>query len=320
MWLDLVAGVILAIFATVGAARGALKAGTGLFALLTGYLVAILAAPSLGPPLAKALDISELLALPLGGTLAFAAGYVSVALIGWILQRAKAHPDERRSPRDRFLGGVFGAVRGGLIVLLVSWLALWLDALRETGGDVPMPSVAGSAAAALTGEVVEAGVGAAFGDEAAGRVVARIAARPGAAIAGLEEVLENLNVTALRSDKMFWTYVEHGNVSAALNRSSFQQVAHDPLLRGQLADLGLVNEDAAEDAGVFRDEVGVVLEEVGPRIKGLRNDPELQALVEDPEVVALLQSGDTFGLLRHPGFRDLVARVTSQPPGGAQAL
>lgn len=320
MWLDLVALVILAIFAAIGMARGALKAGTGLFALMIGYGCAILAASAVAPLVAETLDVSELVALPLGGTLAFAVGYISVALIGWILQRMTAHPDEERSPRDRFVGAVFGAVRGGLIVLMVSWLALWLDALRETGGDVPMPSVAGSAVAALTGEVVEAGVGAAFGDEPAGRVLARFAARPGAAITGLEGVLENQNVTGLRADEMFWTYVEHGNVSAALNRSSFQQVADDAVLRDQLAELGLVDEEAAEDAGVFRDDVEEVLREVGPRIKGLRNDPQLQALVDDPEVVALLQSGDTFGLLRHQGFRDLVSRVTSQPEGGAQAL
>lgn len=317
MWLDLLALGILAIFALVGAARGALKAGMGLLALLVGYLAAILLAPHIGPSLSEALGVSEFLALPLGGTLAFIGGFGAVSLLGALLRRLAARHDDDPSPRDRFLGAVFGAVRGGLVVLLISWLALWLDALRASGGDVPVPSVEGSAAAALTGEVVEAGIGAAMGDEPGGRLAARIAARPAAAMADFEQVLENRNIEALRSDEMFWTYVEYGNVDAALNRGSFRSVANDPSLRGRLAGLGLVDDEAAEDPFAFREDVADVLAEVGPRIRGLKNDPELQALVEDPQVVAMLQSGDTIGLLRHPGFQQLVDRVTSQQPEDA---
>lgn len=317
MWLDLLALVILVVFAIIGAARGPLRAGMGLLALIVGYLAAILLAPMFGPAVSNALGVSEWLALPLGGTLAFAAGYGGIALLAFLLRRFGGRHDDERTPRDIFLGAIFGVVRGGLVVLLVSWLALWLDALRATGGDVPIPSVEGSAAATLTGGVVEAGVGAALGDDPAGRVAARIAARPGAAIADLEAVLENRSVEELRGDVMFWTYVEHGNVDAALNRMSFRRAANDASLRDQLAGLGLVNPESAEDPMAFRDDVAAVLYEVGPRLRGLKNDPGLQALVEDPQVVAMLQSGDTMGLLRHPGFRELVDRVTSQP--GADA-
>lgn len=317
MWLDLLALAILVVFAIIGAARGPLRAGMGLLALVVGYLAAILLAPFLGPLVSNALGVSEWLALPLGGTLAFAAGYGGIALLAFLLRRFGGRHDDGRTPRDIFLGAVFGAVRGGLVVLLVSWLALWLDALRATGGEVPIPTVEGSAAAALTGGVVEAGVGAALGDDPAGRMAARIAARPGAAIAELEDLLENPNVEALRGDAMFWTYVEHGNVDAATNRMSFLQVANDGSLRDQLAEIGLVNPESAQDPVAFRDDMARVLDQVGPRIRGLRNDPGLQALVEDPQVVAMLQSGDTMGLLRHPGFRELVDRVTSQPAADA---
>lgn len=318
MWLDLLALVILAIFAAMGAVRGALRAGTALFALVVGYLAAILLAPALGPRVGEALGTAAWLALPLGGTLAFFGGYAFVALAGALLRRlAERHGDDEKSARDRFLGGVFGALRGGLVVLLVSWLALWLDALRETGGQVPMPAVSGSAAAAITGDVVEAGVGAALRDQPGGRVVARIASRPGAAISNMEAVMESESIAGLRSDPLFWTYVEHDNVDAALNRASFRLLATDPDLRRQLANLGLVSPEAAADARVFREDVSDVLGAVGPRIRGLRDDPELRALVEDPQVVAMLQSGDTMGLLRHPGFRDLVERVTSRSAGAA---
>ena len=320
MWLDLLALAILAVFAIIGAARGSLRAGMGLLALVVGYTAAILLAPALGPGVSGWLGVSEWLALPLGGTLGFAAGYGAVAVLGALLRRFAARHRDERTPRDIFLGALFGAVRGSLVVLLVSWLVLWIDALRATGADVPIPEISGSAVAALTGEVVEAGIGAALGDEPAGRVAARIASRPGAAMADLVEVLDNPNLEGLKGDTLFWTYVEHGNVDAALNRMSFRRIAQDPALRGQLAGLALVGPEAADDPRAFRDDVAAVLEEVGPRIRGLSSDPELQALMDDPQVVAMVQSGDTMGLLRHPGFRSLVDRVTSQQGEGASRV
>ena len=131
--------------------------------------------------------------------------------------------------------------------------------------------------------------------------MARIAARPAVALEDVQAVLEDRNIASLRSDAMFWTYVEHGNVDAAMNRAAFQRLTRDPVLRTRLVDLGLVDPAAADDPKVFRRDVGVVLKQVGPRLRGLRNDPELQALLEDPQVVAMVQSGDTIGLLSHPG-------------------
>ena len=87
----------------------------------------------------------------------------------------------------------------------------------------------------------------------------------------------------------------------------------DDELRGRLADLGVVSEGAARDPARFRDDLIAVLREVGPRVRGLRDDPAVQELVQDPEVVAMVHAGDTMGLLAHPGFRSLVERVAAQP-------
>ena len=62
----------------------------------------------------------------------------------------RRHLEQPRSAPDRVGGGLIGATYGVLLSVLIAWLALWLDALRETGGDVPMPSVAGSTRNAVT--------------------------------------------------------------------------------------------------------------------------------------------------------------------------
>ena len=50
---------------------------------------------------------------------------------------------------------------------------------------------------------------------------------------------------------------------------------------------------------------------MGPRLRGLRDDPELARLMEDPEVVAMVEAGNTWALMGHSGFQQLVARVAS---------
>ena len=70
-----------------------------------------------------------------------------------------------------------------------------------------------------------------------------------------------------------------------------------------------MDEAAAADPRAFRLPAGDVLRQVGPRIRGLREDPAVQDLMRDPEVVAAVQSGDHLALMTHPGFQAVVARV-----------
>jgi hypothetical protein len=249
--------------------------------------------------------------MPVAGTAAFVLAFVAMGIVSAILRRLeRRRRDASRSPRDRFLGGAFGALRGALVVLLLSYLALWVDVLRTTGTVEAIPELGSSAAAAVTENVVEAGMQAALSDSGAGgRVVARMAARPGATLSDLQEVMEHPAIEEVRSDPLFWRYVEHGNVDAALNRRSFLYLTHDGALRRQLGDLGMIEAEAVDDPRQFREAAAEVLREVGPRIRGLREDPALRELLEDPEVVAMLQSGNHFALIGHPGFREVVART-----------
>jgi membrane protein required for colicin V production len=314
MWLDAIVIALLACFVTAGVLRGGLAAGMSLASIVVAYAVAILGATRAGPAVAEQLALPGILGAPLAGAVLFLVTYFAMGAVSALLKRRERERRQGpRSARDRFLGGCFGLLRGVLVVLLLSVLAIWLDALRAAGKAEFVPEIGASRAAAATESIVEAGVEAALSDAGAGgRFAARMAARPGASIEDLQAVLDNPHIGALQEDRLFWTYVENGAVEAALNQRSFLVVAHDDELRGQLAALGLIDEESRRDPQAFRATAGAVLREVGPRIRGLRNDPELQKLIEDPEVASLIRSGDTLALLGHPGFRTLVAYVADR--------
>jgi hypothetical protein len=171
-----------------------------------------------------------------------------------------------------------------------------------------------SAAAAITSTVVEAGIESALADSGrTGHVVARLAANPGSAVVDLQSVVANPHIIAVQQDARFWANVEAGAIGAALNTRSFINLSEDEELRHQMASVGLIDQQSAEAADLFRAAVGDVLREVGPRIRDLKNDPELTGLLDDPEVVAMVESGDTLGLMNHPRFRRLVSRVAADP-------
>jgi uncharacterized membrane protein required for colicin V production len=315
MWLNALALLILGWFAWKGARRGGLASGMGLTTLAVSYGAAIAAAPRLGPWISAQFEISEFFALPLAGSLGFAAAFgVMVAITAFACRRSAPADDEGRSIRDRFLGGAFGATRGALVVLLLSYLLLWIDALRVTGVAEGLPEMGDSMTAAITETVVEAVVESVLEDSGrAGHVMARLAARPGAALADLQAVVENRHITAVQSDGLFWANLEAGAVTAAINTRSFINLSNDAELREQMANIGLIDAEAADDPSRFRAAMDEVLREVAPRIRGLRNNPELHELLEDPEVVAMVESGDTFGLIGHPRIQALVASVAETP-------
>jgi hypothetical protein len=315
MWLDLLALTLVCVMAGIGWARGALATGLGLATLGAGYAAAIAAGPRFGPGLAWATGAPGLLGTALAGALAFLLAALGVALVGRRLRAAEARRiGLSRSLADRLGGGAFGALRGACAALLVSLLALWLDALPVGGAARLLPPLEPSSAAELTGRAVEAGTLAALGDDPGTRVLARVASRPAHSLADLEGVLADERVLALRDDAFFWMHVEQGDVDLALHRASFVRLARDRALRERLLALGLVGEEAARDPGAFADALAPVLAEAGPRLRALREDPQLQQLLADPELIERVQAGDHLGLLAHPGFRAVLARAMEGEP------
>jgi len=315
MWLDVLVIAILGWFSWAGVRQGGLAAGLGILTLIVAYGAAFITAPVLGTPIADGLGLSPLLGVPVAGSIAFLVAFVVMAIVSKLLRRrAGDADDEGRSLRDRFLGGAFGAVRGAFVVALLCYLALWVEALRLSGSGDGLPELGHSAAAAVTSSVVEAGIESALSESGrTGHVVAKLAANPGAAVVDLQSIVSNPHVVAVQQDMHFWANVEAGAIAAALNTRSFIRLSEDEELRHQMASIGMIDQDSAAEADVFRAAVGDVLREVGPRLRNLRNEPEIAGLLDDPEVVAMVESGNTIGLMNHPRFRRLVSRVASDP-------
>lgn len=315
MWLNAVAVVVLAACIAAGAWTGALATGLRIATLLLSYAAAVLLGPRLAPALGAQLGLAGLSATVTACSATFVGAYAVLGIAARFARRLGPRANAGRSPRDRFLGGCFGALRGVLLALMVSYVAMWFDALRATGAGAVVPEIGDSIAADLTSGVIESAIETAIDtSDPTGRFAARFASRPAVAAAELQGVVDDPKFAGLRGDAEFWNDVEQGHVDMATRRSSFMALARDAQLRQRLAHLGLVPDEAALDAEVFRQSFAQVLDQIGPRLRGLRDDPAMQELLADPAVVEMAQSGDTLGLLLHPKFRALVSRVGAEAP------
>jgi membrane protein required for colicin V production len=316
MWLDYLALGLLALFAVFGAIRGALATGLKLAVIVFAYAVSVLGASSLGPSVAAWFDLPPLLGTPVAGSILFVVAYALLGLGAWLAARAesRSRDGEPRSAGDRIGGALLGTVRGGMVVVLLGFLMLQLEGLRVAGGEAAamVPETGKSTLTHTTQAIVEGGGELVLGDDdAGGRVATRLLSHPAETVTGVQAVLDDPRIRALRDDDLFWTYLSNGNTEAALNRGSFLSIAHDESLRTNLADLGLVKGEAAADPRAFRNAIADVVAQIGPRVRGLMQDPEVHRLLDDPEIRTALETGDTVALLRHPGFQRLVSRVTA---------
>jgi len=316
MVLDLIfASILFAMFA-LGAWRGAVVSGSGLFGLIAGYAGGILAATHGSTWVAHTLVVAPLVAPAVAGTIGFFVVWIVVSSLADVLMAWDRERVERdgRSLFDRWLGGFFGLARGGLIVVLLAVLASWLDAARDmrvVSGLSAMPDAENSLLAQATGNLVEAAVSAAMADAGpVGDVVARLTARPGQALESVQAILEDERLVRMFEDRLFWTLISNDSIDYAMNRTAIRSIVNDPEMRGRFADLGLVGEEAREDVDAFRETMAGVLTEVGPKIQRLQNDPEMKALASDPEIMALVESGNTFALMNHPRIRRLVSHIS----------
>ncbi|MBY0399571.1 hypothetical protein K2X89_04705, partial [Myxococcota bacterium] len=266
---------------------------------------------------AAKLVVPALAAPAVAGTLGFAVAWLLASAAGGIAVAWDANRVEEggRGAVDRALGGCVGLLRGGLVVVLLSVLASWLDAARDLGaveGLASMPDAGRSSAVAASGALVESAVSSALSDSGpAGAMAARITARPAETLGSVQALLEDPRLGQIFEDRLVWTLITNDSVDHAMNRTAIRAIIDDPDLRGRFVELGLVGPEAREDPEVFRSAMAGVLSEVAPRVHRLQHDPELNQIAQDPEIIALVQGGDMVALMSHPSIRKLVERVSS---------
>lgn len=309
---DLLALLLLVAFGALGAWRGALESGFRLLALVAGYAIAAHTAVTAGGRFAEALGVAPWIGAPLAATAAFLASQVlfGIGAVGIRSAERRRLGESARSGADRALGAVLGFFRGSAVVLLIGWLLLFVDALRVAGVTAAAPDLSRAALPRVSGRVAEGTARAVLGDERpSARIVTAMAGRPAETAERLRAVLEHPRLQDLQQDTLFWSDVESGDVDRALARPTLRRLAADTALRRELAGLGVIGPDAAEEPDRFRAELAATLQQVAPRLRRLRRDPETQRLLRDPQVQRLLQEGDAQALLAHEDFRALVTRV-----------
>jgi uncharacterized membrane protein required for colicin V production len=318
MFVDAIAVAILIVFVAIGALQGSITSALRLLTLIGSYVAALTLAPAAADVVGEIASVPGFLRVPAAGGVLFLTAFVVLGILSKIVSgmERRWRGDYPRTWWDRTGGGSIGLMRGALIVLLIGVLGQWTEALRVAGQLEGVPDGGPSAVVEVTKTVVETGTRAALGDEnVAARVAVRLFSEPAEVVGSLQTLTDNARILGLQSDALFWTYVSNGAYDAALNQGSFLGITYDETLRGELASLGLIEREAAEDPRLFRQAMKEVLQDIGPRLRNLQHDPALRALAEDPEVRAALEQGNTLTLLRNEDFQGLVARVMSGGPG-----
>ena len=313
MALDLIAVIVLGGFGAWGAIRGSLRAGVALATWVVGNVGAVLVAPAVSPLLERYAGISSPFSLLVAGVGILGAVWLLGTGVVFGVRRWRGNM-AHRAGLDGTGGAVFGLLQGAIVVVLLGWLALLADAAARVDGS-SLPGANGSLTARISGRTVELALGAALSEDSglATRMTVRLASRPGESVERIQSLVENPRIAALRDDRLFWSYVRHESYEAALNRGSFLSIAYDETLRHDFAKVGLVDEAAASDPRLFRNDALEMLRQVAPRIQRLAENPEVHALARDPDVQSALESGDTMALLAHPGVRKLLTEVLQDP-------
>lgn len=315
MWLDLVALGIAVAAVLVGMVRGALVSGVRLFGALAAYVGAWQLGPPIGSWLEGRFAIAGAIAVLAGGLAAFTLLLLAMELLTGAVRGIdrRLRDGAGRTWPDRIGGAAVSLAAGFAFAVLVGWLAFMVDALRLQGGNDALPSTEGSHFAPVARRVVQGVGGWALSDRGpTGVAVARAASDPVETLERVERLLGNPRLVELKQDAVFWREVEAGEIDHALGRASFLALSYDGATRRELAELGLLDEDAASSGRAFRDASAEALAAVGPRLRAVRQDPALTRLAEDPAVRDMVESSDTLGLLRHPDVRQVIARALAR--------
>jgi uncharacterized membrane protein required for colicin V production len=315
MWMDTAAAIAIALLAGLGFRRGALATFLQMFVLIGAYAFAWFTAPKLGPQVAQWLGLQDLLGMAAAGGAIFCGSYLVLALAAHFARSRDERERHGRSLRDRLGGAGLGILQGTVIALLLGVLASWLEAGRTVGKIAAIPDVGEPQVARFSRMIIETAVGSAIeAGDTRSRVALRLATRPAQTLKALEGLSERSEIQTLQNDRQFWAYLESDQTERAMNQPSFIAISERREIREQLVDLGMVDERGIEDSAFFRQELRMMLEQLGPRLRALRDDPELAKLASDPDVMRAIEERNTGALLIHPGVRRLAQKVLQPGP------
>lgn len=311
MLFDLIALAVLAVFIALGAMRGTLAGFLRVATLASAYVAGIFGARTLGTLVAVVTGSSRLIATALAGAGCFMAVYVLLSIASAIVIHfeKQRRDDVPRGGLDRTGGAVLGALQACLALLLLGILGSFLDAAYKAGLPQGSAAAEGSFLVGSAQKVVAAGIDAAMGGTPGGKLAVRLASDPGAALTSTQKLLAHPRVAKLFEDALFWQYLSTGEIEPALGRGTFFAVIHDDGLRAELADLGVVDDEARDSPDAFRAQMSATFAKLAPRLRALRQDPALAALAAKPEIQRAIERGDSMALLAHPDFRRLIDRA-----------
>lgn len=313
MWFDLTCILLLLGLIAAGAMRGALASGLALFTMLASYGVAIGMGPNFAPLFENRTALLGVLAIPLGGGLAFAITYITLSISSMLITRAerdRREDDEDRSTSDRFFGGTFGAVRGLLLLLLVGIFGHYLAQGQRAGVVKGLPPIEDSFITEMSGNFTEIGISMAL-DQAcvASKMAARLAVRPTDTKDQLGELMAYESVRGVIQDPSFWILVQVSDTFGAINQLSFQRMIYDNSLREKLGEMGFLQEEAVADPVLFRESLRPCIRRLCVVMGSIQDNPSIDKLIQDKEVMNLVRAGNTAALIRHPLFIESVASV-----------
>ncbi|MBW2713193.1 MAG: hypothetical protein JRC77_05520 [Deltaproteobacteria bacterium] len=253
------------------------------------------------------------MAIPLGGGLAFLITYTTLSIATMMItraERARVEEDEGRSSVDRFTGGIFGAVRGLLLLLLIGLFGHYLAQGQRAGVVHSLPPIENSFMADMSGDLLEVGISMAL-DQAcvASKMAASLAVRPADTKDDLAEIMAFDSVRGVIADPSFWILVQAGEVDGAIRQLSFQRMVYDASLREALGEHGFLQPESVEDPVLFRESLRPCVSRLCVVMGQIQDNPAIEKLIDSDEVMDLVRSGDTVALIRHPLFIESVASV-----------
>ena len=316
MWFDVAALAILAWFGFTGFRRGAMVSFLRIFALVSAYASAVFVGPVFAPITAALFGLPQMIALAASGAAVFVCVGATLGAITFLAKRydARRLAGGGRSLPDALLGALFGGAQGAAFALLVGFLAAWLEAGGEAGIE-GIPASGDAVVARTTQSVVETAADLVLpSDDSASRMAIKLAVRPKETVRELTDLMESDEIAELQTDGEFWADLENGFIDDAMTRRTFIQVSYRKAMRERFANLGLVDPAGVDDPQIFQAEMRAMLEQLGPRIQSIKNDPELERLMEDREIVEAVHAGDVTALLANRKFVEAVDRLLAAPP------